>query len=995
MSGVKVAKFNVSVHPGRWVNLLELPNGDLQLQPTPEIDEADFDELEKLPTDDALHELLEDHIMGGDCYWISPETIGALTDAPILSFDPPDTAKKVYWHERYAVEDPIQTLRDHQAVVFKGSNSEEEMTTASSNKVALDALLEELNNPFTTVDPRNDKEYNHPFGSKGTEPEDVKYGSKVASFLRIEDMKAIGRGEKSAQEVMAGQMLCVGGIPLTEWIKAEKNASQITTGTNRDKASLIVDMVSPVLEKYSKMYGSMDTAVRDNIFSICYNALKNNRMPSHFTKDTLALYDKPKADVAAHEIGVEVLRAMHAVTKMAGWQTGKKAEEVAPAPDEYDRVMALPDPEKEQWLLAHGWAKDEEWHGATWWLGKQHYYKIDHEEDIPLKELDDAVHTELERGMNDDGSPKTAAHPKTPEVAAGAMRGFEDSVNEGDHTDDIYEFLDYLKTEYRANVPEELYDELVDAAVKLYKGRTKTGASRMDKLNARLDPRHTKEEVNFESPAKGMDNCQSCKFFNGKDGCSEVQGLITAGAWCKEFKLAPTAKSASAECVCGHAMDIHIHPPDFGCPHEKDGCGCKGATEKKNARSIMHDDSGATTGLRSHPDYGESDSYTSKMNDANSKGASVAYIELGINHLRQAADASMIASIKTASQAYNYLVTVQEGVIAKAHKVGHKEVGEVDETTLRKWCETRWPKIALIKQHGDPTLKPQRDDLRRHIDRDVRDERNDSLGKTKEWEANTEDQHHATVKMQSGLFDEPEGMTEDQRRDWYLARSRPDPNFDKATSNAYPFVDLSDPQWRYEERVQRLVNRGSTREEAEQVVKNVIMTKEMAPKMGSALFVTADYDDADFMMDEQSDVHHQQVRDLERRLKSLFYADTDIQAEAVHQQMSMDEMWAEEGANWSNEYYNASNGHVAASTTDWSKPHCENCGRQNPERNDGYTDCCNELMCSGVNPNQPFFKGYRFGTPEVNVRACCWAHAEEIFEKKGIKVPEGSSQLPN
>src|ERR1700675_3830025 len=35
----------------------------------------------------------------------------------------------------------------------------------------------------------------------------------------------------------------------------------------------------------------------------------------------------------------------------------------------------------------------------------------------------------------------------------------------------------------------------------------------------------------------------------------------------------------------------------------------------------MHDDSGARTGLRNRPDYGESDSYTSEMNDANSKGA--------------------------------------------------------------------------------------------------------------------------------------------------------------------------------------------------------------------------------------------------------------------------------------------------------------------------------------------------------------------------------------
>jgi GNAT superfamily N-acetyltransferase len=37
-------------------------------------------------------------------------------------------------------------------------------------------------------------------------------------------------------------------------------------------------------------------------------------------------------------------------------------------------------------------------------------------------------------------------------------------------------------------------------------------------------------------------------------------------------------------CECGHPMDIHSHPPDFGCPHEKDGCGCRGATEKTSTQ---------------------------------------------------------------------------------------------------------------------------------------------------------------------------------------------------------------------------------------------------------------------------------------------------------------------------------------------------------------------------------------------------------------------------
>lgn len=43
-------------------------------------------------------------------------------------------------------------------------------------------------------------------------------------------------------------------------------------------------------------------------------------------------------------------------------------------------------------------------------------------------------------------------------------------------------------------------------------------------------------------------------------------------------------------------------------------------------RQPMQDDAGATTGLRRRPDYGESDSYTSELNRANSKGASAQYV---------------------------------------------------------------------------------------------------------------------------------------------------------------------------------------------------------------------------------------------------------------------------------------------------------------------------------------------------------------------------------
>jgi hypothetical protein len=51
-----------------------------------------------------------------------------------------------------------------------------------------------------------------------------------------------------------------------------------------------------------------------------------------------------------------------------------------------------------------------------------------------------------------------------------------------------------------------------------------------------------------------------------------------------------------------------------------------GEEAAKQARQPMQDDAGATTGLRRRPDYGESDSYTSELNRANSKGASAQYV---------------------------------------------------------------------------------------------------------------------------------------------------------------------------------------------------------------------------------------------------------------------------------------------------------------------------------------------------------------------------------
>lgn len=66
--------------------------------------------------------------------------------------------------------------------------------------------------------------------------------------------------------------------------------------------------------------------------------------------------------------------------------------------------------------------------------------------------------------------------------------------------------------------------------------------------------------------------------------------------------------------------------------------------------------------------------------------------------------------------------------------------------------------------------------------------------------------------------------------------------------------------------------------------------------------------------------------------------------------------------------------------------HCESCGEVNPDIDDGYTCCCNELVCDGSARD-------KFGIPGDFVVACCWARAEEKFKVEKREVPEGSYRL--
>ncbi len=48
--------------------------------------------------------------------------------------------------------------------------------------------------------------------------------------------------------------------------------------------------------------------------------------------------------------------------------------------------------------------------------------------------------------------------------------------------------------------------------------------------------RYSKNEVGFESPAKGMDHCRDCTHFLADEhACQKVKGIINDKDWCRKF----------------------------------------------------------------------------------------------------------------------------------------------------------------------------------------------------------------------------------------------------------------------------------------------------------------------------------------------------------------------------------------------------------------------------------------------------------------------------
>jgi hypothetical protein len=117
-----------------------LPNGDL------EISFANPKDAESLDADEDWAETFEDLVANNDFDWVSPEEIGALTDAPMFGEidrnDQGDLTKvhAVYWFPDYMVKNPVEILKQDGKVVFK--KAEDDATESKVFDEAEAALVE-------------------------------------------------------------------------------------------------------------------------------------------------------------------------------------------------------------------------------------------------------------------------------------------------------------------------------------------------------------------------------------------------------------------------------------------------------------------------------------------------------------------------------------------------------------------------------------------------------------------------------------------------------------------------------------------------------------------------------------------------------------------------------------------------------------------------------------------------------------------------------------
>jgi hypothetical protein len=129
-----------------------LENGDLRISLELELAQADSETRaywRQLAESYKEGELLESAICNSEYDFVSPEELGALTDAPIIGAISRDdtgdiTSGHIWYYDRYAIENPWTLLIDNGYVIFQNGGELETDASSDSSEKEGDNVLAQL-----------------------------------------------------------------------------------------------------------------------------------------------------------------------------------------------------------------------------------------------------------------------------------------------------------------------------------------------------------------------------------------------------------------------------------------------------------------------------------------------------------------------------------------------------------------------------------------------------------------------------------------------------------------------------------------------------------------------------------------------------------------------------------------------------------------------------------------------------------------------------------
>lgn len=368
---------------------------------------------------------------------------------------------------------------------------------------------------------------------------------------------------------------------------------------------------------------------------------------------------------------------------------------------------------------------------------------------------------------------------------------------------------------------------------------------------------------------------------------------------------------------------------------------------EKTARQPMHDDSGATTGLRNKPDYGESTSHSSILNRLNTMGS--------LKHplLQRKADWTMTCpwckgtarkdkpqdTFKCTSCSWDSTKGEEK---AKAHHAavasdfevkGPEDTGGEDYVLLPHspaaydWLATNAPtmreKIDELKATGrDFQLEVTVDPIRLPKVLNMFKEK----GLTWEWPLISGKSAPKKRAPKDKKIKTPEFSEEDKLRlkglgvigSWRIAKFLSEKEYQehqkRGPNGSCTCRDCTQYRKRkysageqavsIHETSRHLPPRKDMQEHMDEDVKKEIydplkVKREGRPVGGH----TADDPAWESDLLNQEEYFNDQVADMKSEARDAFYADSDMIAEAAHQGMTMQELWQEMGNDFTNEYW--------------------------------------------------------------------------------------------